>query len=167
VRRLILIPVLAALLLAGGGATASASTIAGTAFGSYGFAGTASGSVFDVRPFSFWVIGFKDGSAVGRFDYRQVRDGVELTAKGPLTCATIRGKQAWVGGTIAESSRPSLVGLEMWFQVQDNSIWGGNPDMSSTLGAGGPGTGAQYCVDAPVVRFPFFLDSGFLAVVDL
>ena len=113
------------------------------------------------------MIAFADGSAKGRYDYRQVRDGVELTAKGPLTCATLRGNQAWVGGVIEESSRPSLIGLEMWFQVQDNKRWrSGTPDMSSTLGAGGPGTGKQYCIDAPVVRFPFFLDDGLLAVWD-
>jgi hypothetical protein len=39
--------------------------------------------------------------------------------------------------------------------------------MSSTIGAGGPGTGQQYCDDAPVVRFPFFIDKGFIAVWDL
>jgi hypothetical protein len=93
-----------------------------------------------------------------------VRDGVELTVQGSLSCATIRGNQAWVGGVIEGSSRPSLIGLEMWFQVQDNG--GNEPDMSSTIGAGGPGTGKQYCVDAPVVRFPFFLDSGRLNVHD-
>ena len=169
-RRSLLIALLAAgVLLAGGGAASGKSTtgVVATAGGYYGFAGTAAGSTFDVRPFSFWVIAFADGTAKGRYDYRQVRDGVELTAKGPLTCATIRGNQAWVGGVIEESSRPSLIGLEMWFQVQDNRRWGsGTPDMSSTLGAGGPGTGKQYCVDAPVVRFPFFLDHGLLAVWD-
>jgi hypothetical protein len=56
----------------------------------------------------------------GRFNYTQVRDGVELSASGSLDCATITGDRAWVGGVIEESSRASLVGLDMWFQVQDN-----------------------------------------------
>lgn len=170
-RRLILVVLAAAVLLAAGGATAGTAssergkTIVGAAAGWYGFAGTAAGSVFDVRPFWFGVVAYSDGSAKGRYSYRQVRDGVELTVEGPLTCATIRGNQAWVGGVIEQSSRPSLVGLEMWFQVQDNP--GRSPDMSSTIGAGGPGTGTQYCIDAPPVRFPFFLDKGGLHVLDL
>ena len=109
----------------------------------------------------------------GAYDYRQVRDGVELTVAGSLTCATIRGNQAWVGGIIEESSRANLIGLEMWFQVQDNGRANdgdvedegkGPADMTSTIGAGGPGTGTQYCIDAPVVRFPFYLDRGDLRV---
>ncbi len=166
-RRILISLIAAGLLLVGAGAaTGSGGHIVGSAGGYYGFAGTAAGSTFDVRPFSFWVIEFADGTVKGRFDYRQVRDGVELTAKGSLDCATIRGNQAWVGGVIEESSRASLVGLDMWFQVQDNRGRGGPADMSSTLGAGGPGTGEQYCIDAPVVRFPFFIDRGFITVWD-
>jgi hypothetical protein len=170
VRRSIIVSLLAAALLAVGGAAASGGgsgdekVVVGSASGWYGFAGSAAGSAFDVRPFWFRVTAYEDGSAKGKFSYRQVRDGVELTAEGSLGCATIRGNQAWVGGVIEASSRASLIGLEMWFQVQDNG--GKEPDMSSTLGAGGPGTGTAYCADAPVVRFPFFLDQGRLNVHD-
>ena len=168
-RRLIIVSLVAAALLAVGGAAAGtgggeSKAAVGSASGWYGFAGTAAGSVFDVRPFWFRVTAYEDGSAKGKYSYRQVRDGVELTVEGSLTCATIRGSQAWVGGVIEASSRPSLVGLEMWFQVKDNG--NNEPDMSSTIGAGGPGTGKQYCIDAPVVRFPFYLDQGRLNVHD-
>ena len=102
---------------------------------------------------------YADGTAKGRYDYRQVRDGVELTVKGSLTCATIRGNQAWVGGVIEESSRPSLVGLEMWFQVQDNGKRArARPTCRRRSAPAGRAPGKQYCIDAPVVRFPFFLD---------
>jgi hypothetical protein len=168
-RRSIIVTLVAAALLVAGGATAGtgsgdAKAVAGSASGWYGFTGSAAGSFFDVRPFWFRVVAYEDGSAKGKFAYRQLRDGVEITAEGSLSCATIRGNQLWVGGVIEASSRASLVGLEMWFQVQDNG--GAGPDMSSTLGAGGPGTGTQYCIDAPVVRFPFFLDSGRVNVHD-
>jgi hypothetical protein len=168
-RRLILVVLAAATLLAAGGATAGTASsergkVVGVAAGWYGFTGTAAGSVFDVGPFWFGVVAYADGSAKGTYFYRQVRDGVELTVEGPLTCATIRGNQAWVGGMIEQSSRPSLVGLEMWFQIQNNP--GRSPDMSSTIGAGGPGTGTKYCIDAPPVLFPFFLDKGALNVLD-
>lgn len=155
----------AALLALSGTASGSGGGLVASAGGSWTMSGTAAGSTFVIDPFSFHVQIHADGRVKGSFDYRQVRDGVELTVSGSLDCATIAGNQAWVGGVIEESSRASLIGLDMWFQVQDN---GKNdpdaPDMSSTIGAGGPGTGEQYCVDAPVVMFPFFLGSGNLRV---
>lgn len=133
--------------------------------GRYGFSGTAAGSTFDVFPFAFRVQRNRDGGVTGRYTYRQVRDGVELTVAGPLTCAAFADNRLWVGGLIEESSRASLVGLEMWFQVQDrNRRPPFEPDMSSTVGAGGPGTAQAYCDDAPAVRFPFSLDRGDLYV---
>ncbi len=147
-------------------ATDGGGDLVALASGKYGFSGTAAGSVFDVRPFTWKVKLRADGSVTGQFDYRQVRDGVELTVSGSLTCAHFSGNQVWVGGIIEESSRASLVGLDMWFQAQDN----GNaspydpPDMSSTVGAGAAGEAQQYCDDHPVVRFPFFLDAGDLKV---
>jgi hypothetical protein len=143
----------------GNGVVASAS-------GGYGFSGTAAGSTFDVHPFTFDVQVMADGSVKGHFNYTQLRDGNELSTKGSLTCAVIVGNRAWVGGIIEKSSRASLVGLDMWFQVQDNGEPGsdGTPDMSTTIGAGGPGTGQQYCDDAPDPLFPFFLDQGNIQV---
>lgn len=157
----------AALLVSAGIASGEGNRVVASADGGWSLSGEAAGSTFEIRPFTFTVRVYADGSAAGRFNYTQVRDGGEpLVVKGSLDCATIRGNQAWVGGVIEESSRASLVGLDMWFQVQDNGEPGSGdtPDMSSTIGAGGPGTGEQYCVDAPVVLFPFFLATGNLQV---
>jgi hypothetical protein len=169
-----MVALVAALLLTTAAAAGSqGNRVVASAKGYYGTAGTAAGSTFDVRPFSFYVEILADGRVKGAYDYRQVRDGVELTVAGPLTCATIRGNQAWVGGKIEESSRANLIGLEMWFQVQDNGRANdgdaedegkGPADMTSTIGAGGPGTGQKYCDDAPAVLFPFYLDRGDLRV---
>jgi hypothetical protein len=168
VRRHILIGIVAAaaLLTSVGAASGEGNGVVASASGGYGMSGTAANSTFVIHPFTFNVRVYADGSVDGRFNYTQVRDGVALTAKGSLDCATIVGNQAWVGGVIEESSRDNLIGLDMWFQVQDNGEPGSDetPDMSSTLGAGGPGTGDQYCADAPVVRFPFFLETGNLQV---
>jgi hypothetical protein len=144
-------------------ATGGGGDLVALASGKYGFSGTAAGSTFDVRPFTWKVKLRENGTVTGEYDYRQVRDGVELTVSGSLTCAHFEGNRVWVGGVIEESSRPSLVGLDMWFQAQDNGK-GEPPDMSSTIGAGGPGTGQAYCDDHPEVRFPFFLDEGDLKV---
>jgi hypothetical protein len=168
VRRVILIGSLAvaAVLMSVAGASGKGNGVVASASGGYGMSGTAAGSTFVIHPFTFTVRIKADGSVDGRFNYTQVRDGVALSASGSLDCATITGNRAWVGGVIEKSSRESLIGLDMWFQVQDNGEPGSDetPDMSSTLGAGGPGTGDQYCADAPPVMFPFFLDSGNLQV---
>ncbi len=168
-RRVISIGVVAAaaLFTAVGAASGDGNGVVASASGGYGMSGTAAASTFVIHPFTFNVRVYADGSVDGRFNYTQVRDGGEpLTVTGSLDCAVISGNQAWVGGVIEQSSRESLVGLDMWFQVQDNGEPGSDetPDMSSTLGAGGPGTGDQYCADAPVVRFPFFLETGNLQV---
>ena len=167
-RRPILTAVVALSLVAAvaGSAAGGSKGVVASASGGYGMSGTAAGSTFVIHPFTFNVRVYEDGSADGRFNYTQVRDGVSLTAKGSLDCAVIQGNQAWVGGVIEDSSRESLIGLDMWFQVQDNGEPGGDetPDMSSTLGAGGPGSGDQYCADHPPVRFPFFLEAGNLQV---
>lgn len=140
--------------------------VAASASGGYGFSGTAVGSTFVIHPFTFNVQMKSDGSVTGHYNYRQLRDGVELTVEGSLTCAVIVGNRAWVGGIIEKSSRESLVGLDMWFQVQDNGEPGSDevPDMSTTIGADAPGTGQQYCDDAPEPRFPFFLSQGNIQV---
>lgn len=165
-RKLTLIGAAIAALLATGLAPAGGSEVVASASGGYGFSGVAAGSNFDVGPFTFNVQVHADGSVHGRYNYTQVRDGgTPLTVKGSLTCAVIVGNRAIVGGIIEEASRPALVGLDMWFQVEDNGEGANDPpDMSSSIGAGGPGTAQQYCDDAPGVRFPFFLDRGNLQV---
>jgi len=164
-RNVLVIVASALALAAAGSAGAGSNGVVASANGGYGFSGSAAGSFFAIHPFTWHVKVRVDGSVTGRYDYTQVRDGVELQVSGSLNCATILGNQVWVGGLIEESSRDSLVGLDMWFQAQDNGE-GANapPDMSSTVGAGAPGTASQYCTDHPVVRFPFFLERGNLQV---
>lgn len=160
--------IIAALALAAGvSASAGADEgVVASASGGYSFSGPLLGGFIAVQPFTWNVQVRADGTVHGRFNYTQVRDGVELTAKGYLTCAVIVGNQVWAGGIIDASSRESLVGLDMWFQAQDNGEPGSEDaaDMSSTIGAGGPGTGQQYCDDAPEVRFPFLIEDGNLQV---
>jgi hypothetical protein len=155
-----------ALAVVGAGAAAgSGEGVVSSGSGGYGLSGTAAGSVFVVHPFTWNVQQQADGSVNGVYDYTQVRDGVELSVSGSLHCATFIDDRLWVGGIIEKSSRASLVGLDMWFQVQDNGEGPGDPpDMSSTIGAGGPGTAQQYCDDHPPVMFPFLVERGNLQV---
>ncbi|HZB22661.1 MAG TPA: hypothetical protein VE444_02350 [Gaiellaceae bacterium] len=147
-------------------AGADGNGVIASASGGYGFAGTVLGGPIEVHPFAWNVQLLADGSAHGRFQYTQVRNGVFLMVRGTLTCATFDGNRVWVGGVIDDSSRASLIGLDMWFQAQDNGEPGSDvtADMSSTIGAGPPGTGQQYCDDAPPVMFPFLIEQGNLQV---
>ncbi len=146
-------------------AGAGSGDLSATANGAYGFQGEAAGSLFVIHPFKWHVDLWADGRARGNYRYTQVRDGVQLDVSGSLHCGVVIGNRLWVGGIIEESSRPSLVGLDMWFQVQDNGKGKDDPpDMSTTIGAGGPGTAQQYCDTHPQVLFPFFLDRGDLKV---
>lgn len=161
---LVLVALVAA-LVTGASALAGGKGVVASANGDYGFSGQAAGSTFVIGPFTWNVQVKADGSTKGSFDYTQVRDGVALSASGSLTCAFFEGDHVWVGGVIEASSRPSLVGLDMWFQARDNGE-GANapPDMSSTLGAAAAPAGQQYCDDHPVVRFPFDVSEGNLQV---
>jgi hypothetical protein len=163
IKRLLLI--MCALLAATSSAAANDNGVVQSASGGYGFSGPAAGSFFEIGPFTWNVQLHADGTVHGRYNYTQVRDGVQLTVSGYLTCAVIIDNHVWVGGIIEDSSRASLIGLDMWFQAQDNGE-GANepPDMSSTVGAGGPGTAQQYCNNHPAVLFPFLVERGNLQV---
>ena len=162
----VVVVVVVAIAAAALAATASAGTESGvvaSASGGYGF----STSAADIGPFTWQFQLHADGSVNGGYNYTQVSlsTGAALTVKGPLTCAVIIGNHVWVGGIIAESSRDSLIGLNMWFQAQDNGE-GTNapPDMSTTIGAGGPGTAQQYCDDHPPALSPHLIERGNLQV---
>jgi hypothetical protein len=156
---------LVSVLVYAASAFAGGNGVVASASGDYAFSGQAAGSTFVIDPFTWNVQATADGSTKGSFDYTQVRDGVALSASGSLTCAFFEGDHVWVGGVIESSSRPSLVGLDMWFQAHDHGE-GSNapPDMSSTLGAAASPAGQQYCDDHPPVSFPFLVDEGNLQV---
>src|SRR5437868_8382718 len=74
----------------------------------------------ELKSFTFEAKRQTDGSVAGRYDYRDVEDGVPFDASGPVTCMVVHGNHAWVGGSIAASNDPTYVGQDSWFQVIDN-----------------------------------------------
>lgn len=164
-RSVIIAAACAATLAVAGLAGAGTARVVASASGNYGFSGSAAGSFFVIQPFRWKVQLRADGGARGFYTYTQVRDGARLDVSGSLHCATIIGDRVWVGGLIEESSRASLIGLDMWFQAQDNGKGKKDPpDMSSTIGAAAAGAAQKYCDDHPDVLFPFFLERGDLKV---
>jgi AraC family transcriptional regulator len=116
-------PAIAALaLLAGTSATAGADEgVVASANGGYGFSGPVLGGFIDVHPFAWNVEVRADGSVQGRYNYTQVRDGVELTVKGSLTCAVIEGNQVWAVGDFALQRLRFPAGHRIaWFEPE----WG-------------------------------------------
>ena len=155
----VVVVAIAAAALATTASAGNENGVVAVASGGYGF----STSSVDVGPFTWHVQIQADGNVDGAYSYTQTSSstGAVLTAKGPLTCVVVIGNHVWAGGTIEESSRDSLIGLNMWFQAQDNGE-GANapPDMSTTIGAGGPGTARQYCDDHPPALFPHLIERG-------
>jgi hypothetical protein len=113
----------------------------------------------EVTRFVFHARQEADGSAEGRWFYSDLEDGAPWTTFGDVTCVTIRGGHAWIGGTISYSSDPSVAtGLDMWFQVIDNG--GGEPDVTTLIGVGSAGQAKAYCDAANPARFPWTLGEG-------
>ena len=122
--------------------------------------------LIDVRVYSFNANRHADGSVTGRYEHRSFDDGQPFYVRGPLTCLTVMGNRAWVGGLIEASSEPALVGWDMWFQVQDNGEGAGSPPDWTTLVGASPeaGSAQAYCDEAPEVRFPFDIEHGNIQV---
>lgn len=98
-----------------------------------------------------------NGKTSGRYYYNFQAAG--FAVRGPVTCVTVKGNQAWVGGTVesvesADPTRQDLVGLEMWWRSVDNGHGRhAAPDSSTGLGfafAGGTITAESWCNDQPL-----------------
>jgi hypothetical protein len=124
-------------------------------------------TTLQVKTFTFDAKLRSDGTADGHWHYKDVEDGVKWDVEGPVTCATIVGNHAWIGGTIKHSSDPSYTGLDMWFQVIDNGE-GHNapPDITTLIGVGAAGRAQAYCDAAAPPRFPWPIDHGNIEVRD-
>lgn len=106
-----------------------------------------------------------DGSGEGWFDYRDIEDGAPFSAGGPVTCLTVIGHDAWIGGVIEKSNEPTFIGLGAWWQVTDNGQGAGAPaDITTFLGVGSLADTAAFCADHPPYRFPFPIDGGDIRV---
>src|SRR5215471_15787987 len=81
-------------------------------------------SVFGVTvqqdPLAYHAIKLADGTVRGWWRYDLWQAGQETTFSGPVTCLSVSGNRAWVGGPITASSDPTQVGMGAWWQVADN-----------------------------------------------
>jgi hypothetical protein len=130
-------------------------------------------SVFGVTvqqdPLAYHAVRLADGTVRGWWRYDLWQAGQETTFSGPVTCLSVSGNRAWVGGPIAASSDPTQVGMGAWWQVADNGT-GRHPVVPDRTTFAGIGTMAQtiaYCNDQPAPHFIFDVQLGGVSVEDL
>jgi hypothetical protein len=102
-----------------------------------------------------------DGSADGWYTYREIDDGVPYVFKGPVTCLTVIGQDAWIGGEIESSNDPTYAGLSAWWHVRDNGEGAGETsDLTTFAGVGTAEETVEFCAAHRSFRFPFPIDGG-------
>jgi hypothetical protein len=162
---LLIVPV-SIMLLAVTGTTASAGVGASASGGSHLTVHDVFGlDTLVLREFGFGATTKSDGSADGWFQYRDVEDGTPFSASGPVTCLTVIGTDAWIGGSITVSHDATVVGSGAWWHVTDNGQGdGSSPDITTFLGVGSLEDTAAFCANHPAYRFPFPIDGGNIQV---
>ena len=119
-------------------------------------------------PLAYTATKFADGSVRGRWKYDYWEAGVQTTFSGPVTCMSVSGNRAWIGGPITGSSDPTQVGMGAWWQVADDGA-GRHPVLPDRTTFVGIGTMAQtlaYCAAEPAPHFIFDVQLGGLQVKD-
>jgi hypothetical protein len=162
---LLIVPV-SIVLLAATGSAASAGGGASASGGSHLTVHDVFGlDTLVLQAFGFGAMIKNDGSADGWFQYRDVEDGTSFSASGPVTCLTVIGADAWIGGPITVSNDATVVGSGAWWHVTDNGQGdGSSPDITTFLGVGSLEDTAAFCANHPAYRFPFPIDGGNIQV---
>jgi hypothetical protein len=127
-------------------------------------------SVFGVTvqqdPLGYHAEQSADGTAHGWWRYDYWEGGKETTFSGPVTCLSVSGNRAWVGGQVTASSDPTQVGSGAWWQVADNGA-GRHPvvpDRTTFVGFGTMAQTAAYCSGEPAPHFIFDVQLGGVTV---
>jgi hypothetical protein len=119
-------------------------------------------------PLAYDATKFADGTVRGHWRYDYWEAGQETTFSGPVTCLSVSGNRAWIGGPISESSDPTQVGMGAWWQIADNGA-GRHPVIPDRTTFVGIGTMAQtlaYCATEPAPHFIFDVQLGGVRVED-
>jgi hypothetical protein len=92
---------------------------------------------------------------------------VPFSASGAVTCLTVIGKDAWIGGVISQSNDPTYVGVGAWWHVTDNGEGSkAAADVTTFMGAGTLAETTAFCETHPAYRHPFAIDHGNIQVRD-
>ena len=117
-----------------------------------------------LRVFSFTAVEYDDGTFSGQFQLEIMESAVGSTnpaitrwLQAEVTCVTVIGNEAWIGGVIRNSSIPFNVGKETRFRVEDNGQGANSPPdrMTTTTGIPQPvgsGHAQAWCTNTPQAR---------------
>ena len=130
-------------------------------------------SVFGVTvqqdPLEYHAALFADGTVRGTWRYDYWEAGKETTFSGRVTCLSVSGNRAWIGGPITQSSDPTQVGQGAWWQVADNGEGRHpvTPDRTTFAGIGTMTQTTDYCAAEPEPHFIFDVQLGGVSVENL
>ncbi|MGH7526794.1 MAG: hypothetical protein ACREMX_08820 [Gemmatimonadales bacterium] len=129
------------------------------------------GEVTALTLFRFHAKSRADGTTKGRYFYNFQAAG--FSVEGPVTCISLAGNQAWIGGTVARIDSPDpadqeLVGVDMWWRMIDNGHGRhAPPDSTTGVGFAFPGstiTAESWCQDQPAVLILREVEEGNLKI---
>lgn len=125
------------------------------------------GTVTALTLFSFDSERKADGTTTGSYFYNFQAAG--FSVQGPVTCISIAGNQAWIGGVVESIDSPDpedqeLVGRDMWWRSIDNGQ-GDKAALDITTGVGfafpgGTITAESWCQDQPALLVLREVDPG-------
>ncbi len=103
----------------------------------------------ELRRFSFSALKRADGTVTGQWG--ATNEALGLRGRGAITCFTIVGNAAWIGGPIeAFPSDPGRVGLDAVWRVVDNGHGAhAAPDQISRFFPEAPGGASIHCLNTP------------------
>jgi hypothetical protein len=123
--------------------------------------------VFGLQTLELQTFSFNARAGGGNFEYREIDDGAPFSASGAVTCLTVIGKDAWIGGVISKSNDPTYVGVGAWWHVTDNGEGSKAPaDITTFMGAGTLAETTAFCDTHPAYKHPFPIDHGNIQVRD-
>jgi hypothetical protein len=124
------------------------------------------GATVQQDPLAYSAVELADGTVHGHWRYDLWQAGQETTYSGTVTCMSVRGSHAWVGGPITESSDPAAVGTGAWWQVADNGTGRHpiTPDQTTFVGMGTMAQTLAYCANQPAPHFIFDVQLGAVRV---
>ncbi len=118
----------------------------------------------ELRTFTFNAEKHFDGSVRGKFEI--IARQVDRVVHGAVTCMTVFGDAAWLGGVIDRDDSGVSTGAQARFRVVDlGQAPGGSPDLTSLLSfTFVPGAAQAYCNAAPFFPPLLFTESGEIVV---
>jgi hypothetical protein len=120
----------------------------------------------ELRTFSFTALKYADGTVEGEYELKSRLTGARI--HGDVTCLSVVGNLAWIGGRQENASDGFPPGLENGFRVADNGEGANDPpdQMSLMFVNAPPGFAQAYCNARPPAPPLNPIESGNIQVRD-